>query len=65
MGKHDDTYAQNIASSLNIGLQITQFHLEELQETEMVNASYFMGCETEWYLAQGGRRYLVRNNLIT
>lgn len=65
LSKHEDAHAQNISSALNIGLQTTQFHLEELEEAEMVNASYFMGGETEWFLAQGGRRYLVRNNLIT
>ena len=65
MSKYEETYAQNIASTLKIGLQTAQFHLEELQDAGFVDASYFMGGETSWYLAQGGRKYLVRNNLIT
>jgi len=65
MSKYEETYAQNIASTLNISLPVAQFHLEELQDADMVNASYSMYDEPRWYLAQGGRKYLVRNNLIT
>lgn len=65
MSKYEEIYAGNVASALGIGIQTAQFHLEELQETNMVDASYSMGGETSWYLAQSGRKYLVRNNLIT
>lgn len=65
MAKHEEVYAQHVASALKIGLQTAQFHLEELQETNLVSSSYCTDEETPWYLAQGGRKYLVRNNLIT
>jgi len=65
LSTHDEAYAHHCASALKIGLPVAQFHLEELQDAEMVNASYSAYDEPSWYLAQGGRKYLVRNNLIT
>jgi len=65
MSKHEEVYTQHIASALKIGLQAAQFHLEELQDAALISSCAFMENETSWYLAQGGRKYLVRNKLIT
>jgi len=43
MSKHEETYVHNIAQSLNVGLQVAQFHLEELQDTDFVNSSFIIG----------------------
>lgn len=64
MSEHEKTYTQQIAARLGIGLQTAIFHLEELQDNEMVGMSIIFGSECPWYLNQEGRKYLVRNNLI-
>jgi septal ring factor EnvC (AmiA/AmiB activator) len=64
MSEHEEAYTHQIASSLGIGTQTAIFHLEELEEKEMVGMSISIGAECPWYLNQEGRKYLVRNNLI-
>lgn len=58
-------YAEQISRFLGIGLQIIQFHLDELQENNMVCASYSMVDAAEWSLDHEGRRYLIKNKLIS
>lgn len=65
MSKYDEICAGNVASALGIGLQTATFHLEELLDADFISASYSMCEEPSWYLAQNGRKYLVRNGLIT
>jgi ribosomal protein S25 len=65
LSKQEWIYAEHIARSLGIGVQVAQFHLDELQNNEMVLASYSMDDDEVWTLDHEGRRYLVRNNLIT
>ncbi len=65
LSKHDESYVNQLASAIKVGPQTAQFHLEELSDSGMVDMSCYFGGETSWYLAQSGRKYLVRNNLIT
>lgn len=64
MANYEETYVGSVASALGIGLQTAQFHMEELVDANMINMSCYFGGESTWYLAQDGRKYLVRNNLI-
>jgi predicted ArsR family transcriptional regulator len=64
LAKQERSYVEQISRALRIGIQIVQFHLDELQNGEMVAASYSMGGPTEWCLDYEGRRFLVRNGLI-
>jgi len=63
--KQEWCYAEQISRLLGIGIQVIQFHLDELQDKRMVAASYSMGEDTEWTLDHEGRRYLIQNNLIS
>lgn len=64
MANYEETYVGSVASALGIGLQTAQFHMEELVDANMINMSCYFGGESTWYLAQDGRKYLVRSNLI-
>lgn len=65
LAQHDWISFDYIPRSLSMNSQVAQFHLDELQESDMVSASYCMGESPEWALAQEGRRFLIKNNLIT
>lgn len=65
MSKYEEVYAGSVASALGIGIQTATFHLEELLDANMISMSICMGDESTWYLVQEGRKYLVRNGLIT
>lgn len=57
--------AKNIARSLGISIQVIQFHLDELENNEMVSSRLSMGEREEWTLNHEGRRYLIKNKLIS
>lgn len=65
LAKQERSYAEQISRTLGIGIQVVQYHLEELQNDELAAAYYFMGGPTEWGLDHEGRKYLVRNGLIS
>ena len=65
LAKQEWNYAEHISRSLGIGIQVVQFHLDELQNKEMALASYSMGDSEEWTLGHEGRRYLIENDLIS
>lgn len=65
LAKQEWNYAEHISRSLGIGIQVVQFHLDELQNKEMALASYSMGESEEWTLGHEGRRYLIENGLIS
>jgi len=65
LAKQEWNYAEHISRSLGIGIQVVQFHLDELQNKEMALASYSMGDSEEWTLGHEGRRYLIENGLIS
>jgi len=62
--QQDRLTAEYIAQSLNIGLQIVKFHLEELEKYNMVHGALYIGSPRDWLLVQEGRRYLIENKLI-
>jgi DNA-binding transcriptional ArsR family regulator len=63
--KQDWNYAEHISRSLGISIQVVQFHLDELQNKNMVCASYSVVDAAEWSLDHEGRRYLIENGLIS
>jgi len=65
LSKQEWIYTEQISRLTGIGTQVVQFHLDELQENNMVAASYSMGGDTEWTLDHEGRRYLIQNKLIS
>lgn len=56
--------ATQIAHSLNQNLTKTEFWVSRLCDLDMVYFSLFMNSPTSYYLQQGGREYLVTNDLI-
>jgi len=65
LSKFDEVCANNIAPILNSNEHTVEFHLEELDRAQMVSASYWADAPTSYSLAHNGRKYLVRNDLIT
>lgn len=61
----NDSYTHAIAQALNISSQVATFHLEELEEKQLIYRSLSMtGQEYPWELAQEGRRYLITHGLL-
>ncbi len=54
-----------IAQAFNIDLQLVKFHLEELEQNKMVHGTSAVGQPRQWSLVQEGRRYLIKNKLIS
>lgn len=65
LAKQEWCYAEQIARAVGIGIQVVQYHLDELQNAGMASASYSMGGPTEWYLDHEGRKFLIKNRLIS
>jgi regulator of replication initiation timing len=63
--QYDRITIEAIVQSLNMNIQIATFHLEELEKSKMVHGLYYSGDPCDWILIQGGRRYLIENNLIS
>ncbi len=59
-----DVYIGFICSETGLSRTHAQYHLNALNEKDYISVSYFMGGETEYYLSEGGRAFLVENNLI-
>ncbi|MDD2310444.1 MAG: hypothetical protein PHH91_12755 [Desulfuromonadaceae bacterium] len=65
LAKQDWTVAEHISRSTGINIQVVQFHLDELLNNKMVSASYSYVDDSEWSLDHEGRRYLIKNGLIS
>lgn len=63
--QQDRLTAEDISHSLNIGIQIVKFHLEELEKYRLVHGALYVGSPRDWLLVQEGRRYLIENKLIS
>jgi len=59
-----DITSQQIGRSASINPQLATFHLTDMQDKGLVNASYSFGGDTEWSIAQDGLGYLVRHGLL-
>lgn len=60
----DKTSAQQIACQLSIDLTKTKYWLTKLVEDDMLSLLMYVNQPALYYLAQGGRGYLVKNELI-
>lgn len=56
---------EQISRATSLNAQVVMFHLEELQNARLVNASYSSLSPTEWSLDYEGRAYLVRHGLLS
>lgn len=54
-----------LSNTLKIKNQLVIFHLTELNNINFVNSPVGYSPREEWSISQEGRRYLVKNNLIT
>ena len=57
--------ADEVARHLKINPQIAIHHLTELNKKSMILVSHRMNFPPFWNLADGGRKYLINNNLIS
>lgn len=61
----NEAVASQLSQALGIGEQLATFHLEELEKSNFVVASYFYTEQPTIYsIAQEGRRYLSSNGLL-
>lgn len=57
--------AQIIGSNLELNLTKVEYYLKKMQNAQIVfSHDYYTGRPSEYYLAQKGREYLVKNNLL-
>jgi hypothetical protein len=64
LSERDRLPPQVIASACGMGVELTNFHLEELFESEHVTNVLVMGEGAYYSLDQKGRRYLVTRGLL-
>ncbi len=62
--KHTEAFAEQISSGISLELVKTEYWIEVLSEKDMITFSIAMNQPSYYYLAQGGREYLIRNQLI-
>jgi chromosome segregation ATPase len=62
--KAKEATAHQIANQLSYDLTKTEYWLERLCDNEMIYFPLIMNQTTSYLLNQGGREYLVENNLI-
>lgn len=53
-----------LATAANSGIDVTQFHLDELKTKKMVSSVMRFDSPPLWTLTHEGRRYLIENGLI-
>lgn len=64
LSERDRLAPQAIASACGIGLELANFHLEELFESNHVTNVLIIGEGAYYSLDQNGRRYLVARGLL-
>ena len=56
--------SSQIARHCSISKPVVEMHIEDLQDSKYIDASYAIDQEHEYYLQQSGRKYLHKNGLI-
>ncbi len=56
--------SSQIAREIGKSSEFVTFHLIEMQNANLVLASYYIGGDTEWSLSQSGRAYLASHGLL-
>jgi predicted nuclease with TOPRIM domain len=64
LSKTTPTISEQIAHQLQIGPELANFHLNELEGMNYVTRRLIMMSPPKWSLGQEGRRYLVSNDLL-
>lgn len=64
LAKNEDLSFGLIALGISLDRVRTQYWLEDLSDKEFVYSSLIMEDETTYFLAQKGREYLIKRNLI-
>lgn len=64
LSERDRLPAQAIAAACGMGVELTNFHLEELFDSSHVTNVLVMGEGAYYSLDQNGRRYLVAKGLL-
>ena len=64
LASSDGPVVQRVAQQLGIGVQVAMFHLSELSTAELIYPQNYINRESEWHLANEGRRYLIQRGLI-
>jgi septal ring factor EnvC (AmiA/AmiB activator) len=64
LAKQEDVSSGQIAHSISLDLVRTEYWLGELSDKEFIYSPIIMGEEPSYFLAQGGRGYLIKSNLI-
>ena len=64
IARNEDATAQQVARALGMSKGAADMHLEDLTTSNHIDASFVIGQEPEYYLAQTGRRYLHSKGLL-
>lgn len=63
IAEHDGSGTEEIARSVELGVQAIRFHLHELEQIEFIFQSGRYGVDI-WRLNHEGRRYLIERGLL-
>ena len=61
---HPGITSQQIATPLGKSAEFVTYHLTEMEREKLVHGSYSTVDDTEWSIAQAGRAYLAKHNLL-
>lgn len=71
LAEHDGAGEDQVTQHLGLDKQMTKYHLQELNELELVSVRHYVQDmfsgprSSEWHLSKEGRRYLVKNHLLS
>lgn len=54
----------HIARALGISKELAEFHIEELENANLISGSYSAMARPTYSLAQEGRRHLIKNGML-
>lgn len=64
LSQRDRLSPQAVAAACGMGLELANFHLEELFESDHITNVLSMGEGAIYFLDQEGRRYLIKKGLL-
>ena len=65
LAAHGGLTVPTIAHQLQVHAERVRFHVDELFNAKFIYGAHFMGRESEWYVDQAGRRYLIEHDLLS
>jgi len=64
IANNPDSTDQQIATNTGMGSEVAAFHIQEMEDNNLIYGSYAFNSDPRYSLDQGGRGYLIKRGLI-